>query len=233
MNLSSLQLCLLASTLAHGAVFSMICLSGSTQGELRPRSIMAGENLIEITFAADELFVPSEKVFTNPQSQSESTIPAATVRHEAASERYYPKVELTEKIPVLEPVNAADFNIPTLQSSIAEPAPAANALAIPFEQKSAPLSTNDFVSAGYLRAPKPAYPKAARKRREQGLVTISVSIDAHGYPVNCRVIGSSGFPSLDSAAVEAVRQWVFQPALAGKRAVSSEVEVPIRFELSN
>jgi len=234
MNLSSLQLCLLASTLAHGAVFSVIYLSGSSQGKLRPRSTMAGENLVEITLAADELFAPSEKASTNPQLQSESSIPAGDIRNEPASEPYHPKVELTEKVPVIESVNAADFKIPTLQSSVAAPMPDRNAVSAPCERNPATLiSMDDFVSAGYLRAPKPAYPKEARKRREQGLVTVGVSLDAHGYPVKCRVTGSSGFSSLDTAAVEAVSLWVFQPALSGKRAVPSEVEVPIRFELSN
>ena len=234
MNVSPLQLCFMASTLAHGAVLSGIYLSYSTQGPLS-QSTIVGEELIEITVAADDLFIQSgPRLGSSRQTKSLPTLTAGPVTKQLASEPGDPKVQTTGTVPIIESIKAAEFEIPVLQSSAAEPAPAFNAAIAPVEQKSATrLGTHDFVSASYLRAPKPAYPKEARKRKEQGLVIVGVSLDAFGHPLRCRVIGSSGFLSLDTAAVKAVNQWVFQPALSGNTAVTSEVEVPIRFELKN
>ncbi|MFW6162471.1 MAG: energy transducer TonB, partial [Planctomycetota bacterium] len=48
-----------------------------------------------------------------------------------------------------------------------------------------------------------------------------------------RVARSSGHAVLDEAAVAAVRRWRFTPARAGGAAVTAEVEIPIRFRLSD
>ena len=43
---------------------------------------------------------------------------------------------------------------------------------------------------------------------------------------------SSGFPVLDQAALETVRNWEFQPARIGTRPVASNVDVPIKFQIA-
>ena len=42
---------------------------------------------------------------------------------------------------------------------------------------------------------------------------------------------SSGFRSLDDAAVAEARKWQFVPAMRGPKAAEARVEVPVRFEL--
>lgn len=42
---------------------------------------------------------------------------------------------------------------------------------------------------------------------------------------------SAGFRDLDFAAVEAVKQWLFEPARRGKEAVPVWVLLPVKFEL--
>lgn len=88
------------------------------------------------------------------------------------------------------------------------------------------------VPANYLINPKPAYPLEARRRREEGLVVLSVQVDRDGFPSRIQVVQSSKFERLDAAAVEAVSQWRFTPARIGSLAVSSQIEVPIRFRLA-
>jgi protein TonB len=44
---------------------------------------------------------------------------------------------------------------------------------------------------------------------------------------------SSGFQSLDNAAVKAVQKWKFAPARMGSLAIASHVDIPIRFQLNN
>jgi protein TonB len=79
----------------------------------------------------------------------------------------------------------------------------------------------------------PTYPEAARRRGEQGRVMLRVSVSPEGAPLDVEVMGTSGHPSLDSAALSAVRQWRFIPATQAGRSVAAVAEVPIRFRLSD
>ncbi len=83
----------------------------------------------------------------------------------------------------------------------------------------------------YSRNPPPVYPARARQRRWEGTVLLEVSVNAQGLPATVQVKTTSSFAVLDEAAVEAVRQWVFEPARVDQNAVSAIVEVPVRFYL--
>ncbi|MBW7850726.1 MAG: energy transducer TonB [Rhodospirillales bacterium] len=86
-------------------------------------------------------------------------------------------------------------------------------------------------SAAYLRNPPPVYPLAARRRGLQGVVVLTVEVDAEGRPGLVTVRKSAGHALLDGSAVAAVRGWRFVPATSGGRPVASTVEVPVRFKL--
>ena len=78
---------------------------------------------------------------------------------------------------------------------------------------------------------EPTYPATAYRAREEGTVLVSADIDASGAPVSVDVARRSGSRALDQAAVTAVRQWRFDPAMRGGKAVTSTVEVPVEFRL--
>ena len=91
---------------------------------------------------------------------------------------------------------------------------------------------NSVAHADYARNPPPVYPNAARRREQQGTVTVRVLIGADGSVERAEVAESSGFDSLDDAALDTVRsRWRFVPARHGGLAVESWVLVPIRFAL--
>jgi protein TonB len=91
---------------------------------------------------------------------------------------------------------------------------------------------NSIAHADYARNPLPAYPAIARRRSQQGIVTVSVLVGADGSVERAEVADSSGFDTLDDAALETVRsRWRFVPARHGGLAVESWVLVPIRFAL--
>ena len=79
----------------------------------------------------------------------------------------------------------------------------------------------------------PTYPEIARRRGEEGRVVLRVSVSADGMPLDVEVMGSSGHPSLDAAALSAVRQWRFIPATQAGKSLPAVAEVPIRFHLNN
>jgi protein TonB len=78
---------------------------------------------------------------------------------------------------------------------------------------------------------QPEYPTMAYRNREEGSVLVRADVDALGTPVNVSLARRSGSRELDDAALAAVRQWHFRPAIEGGKAVASTVEVPIDFKL--
>lgn len=88
---------------------------------------------------------------------------------------------------------------------------------------------------GNVRAPRkrhhvsPIYPSVALAARLQGTVVLEATIDENGNMVNLRVLES--IPLLDGAAIEAVRQWKYEPTLLNGRPVPILMSVSVRFEL--
>jgi len=86
---------------------------------------------------------------------------------------------------------------------------------------------------GYLDNPKPVYPEASRRAKQEGTVLVRVLINEDGHPGNISILESSGFGALDRAAVDALQEWRFRPATVGSTKVKSLVVVPVRFRLNN
>jgi protein TonB len=85
---------------------------------------------------------------------------------------------------------------------------------------------------GYLRNPRPAYPKEARQARQEGVVMLRVSVNSAGRVTAVRIEQSSGYPTLDQSAQTTVNdQWLFKPAISNGERVAAELSVPIRFSI--
>jgi protein TonB len=85
----------------------------------------------------------------------------------------------------------------------------------------------------YRTNPKPDYPIASQRRREEGVVVLNVAVDAGGTPTSISLKRSSGHPLLDRAALDAVRRWTFEPARSGGVPMVSRLDVPVRFSLDD
>lgn len=122
--------------------------------------------------------------------------------------------------PVSAPVPAVPVPAPApVVSEAPKPAPA-------------PLPvTQPRFNADYLDNPKPAYPSISRRMGEEGEVRLRVHVDTAGNARQVEISHSSGFPRLDQAALDTVRQWRFIPARQGDQAISAWVIVPILFSL--
>ena len=60
---------------------------------------------------------------------------------------------------------------------------------------------------------------------------VRVLVKTDGFPDEVSVRKSSGYPILDRAALEAVRQWRFKPEKDGNIPINKYVDFPIKFEL--
>jgi protein TonB len=75
----------------------------------------------------------------------------------------------------------------------------------------------------------PQYPPDASARHIQGLVALDIQIGADGAVHNIAVV--EGDPVLAGAAVQAVRQWRYQPYSVDGRPVEMQTRITIRFTL--
>lgn len=83
----------------------------------------------------------------------------------------------------------------------------------------------------YKKNPEPAYPLLAKKRGYEGTVLLSVLVNENGLVENIWVFESCGYRILDNAALDAVKEWIFEPGRRGDELIEMWVEVPVRFEI--
>jgi len=84
--------------------------------------------------------------------------------------------------------------------------------------------------AKLVRQPHPVYPPLAKQARIQGTVKLSAIISKDGTIQKLEVI--SGHPLLVPAALEAVKQWVYQPTLLNGEPVEVITQIDVNFTLS-
>lgn len=120
----------------------------------------------------------------------------------------------------------------TSNAQPAEAEPASNATAPRAETPvSAPLIPPTHIG-GYLNNPRPAYPPLSIELGEAGVVMLQVSVSVDGRASDVQLARSSGFPRLDRAALQAVRNWRFRPAMRGNEPVAHTYDFSLKFDLS-
>jgi periplasmic protein TonB len=78
--------------------------------------------------------------------------------------------------------------------------------------------------------PEPEFSEEARKAKYQGTCTLGLIVGTDGRPSNIRVLSSLGM-GLDEKAIEAVKNWKFEPAMKDGHPVRVEIAVEVDFHL--
>lgn len=81
-----------------------------------------------------------------------------------------------------------------------------------------------------LFAPDPDYSEEARKAKYQGVVVLWLIVGPDGRPRDMKVVRPLGM-GLDQKAIEAVRQWKFEPAMKDGKPVAVQINVEVNFRL--
>ncbi|HWU25052.1 MAG TPA: energy transducer TonB [Rhizomicrobium sp.] len=76
------------------------------------------------------------------------------------------------------------------------------------------------------------YPRVAILKREEGVVYLQVLVLESGEVGDVSVLKSSGSPELDAAALLAVEDWRYLPAVRKGRPVRATIVVAIRYKLT-
>lgn len=87
---------------------------------------------------------------------------------------------------------------------------------------SAPMALNRIV---------PVYPRSARRRGREGVVTLEILVLGSGSVSKTEVVGSSGHSDLDAAAVSAVQTARFAPATEDGVQVEGRLRLTFEFRL--
>jgi protein TonB len=111
--------------------------------------------------------------------------------------------------------------------------PTATKVAPPRESSVAALASTPAVyDAAYLNNPAPRYPVRAFRDRAEGTVVVRAEILANGLSGRVELQTSSGFDSLDDAAMSTIKKWRFKPATVDGKAIAQWVTIPITFRLT-
>ena len=114
-------------------------------------------------------------------------------------------------------------------ASVLPPPPPPPAVVKPPTPKRITIGGN-VQQAKLVRQPKPTYPPLAKQARISGIVHLAAIISKDGTIQDLKVI--SGHPLLIPAALEAVKQWVYQPTLLNGEPVEVSTQIDVNFTLS-
>lgn len=130
-----------------------------------------------------------------------------------------PAVAAPAPLPVEKNTDGSEIDAakPVAEPAAAEPSPQRAAR---ISREPRPLASNSV----------PEYPPAALRSGIGGTVVVRAKIDASGKPAEVSIAKRSGNRDLDRAAVRAVRQWRFQPAIRNGKATASVVRIPVDFK---
>lgn len=213
-----LLFCLAASLAFHVLVFAFF------PGWMRVTVAPPAPVLDVVIASAEPESVPALPLLPSPEVQRRLQPSPQTVLPDV--------INKPERLPTETPIAVTQPNpaVPPALTVPVEPSRPA------VETKPAPVARVEAVTppaynAAYLRNPPPRYPQAARRNGDEGTVMLRVLVNPEGAPVQVELDRSSGSSPLDSAAVDAVRNWRFVPARRGTQNVEGWVRVPIVFRL--
>ncbi|MGL6071203.1 energy transducer TonB [Craterilacuibacter sp.] len=167
--------------------------------------------------------VQRQPAANKPLSRPErKAIPMRTAARSAASP------QLAALTPALSHAAQADQASLQAEPALATAAPSSGAMPGAKDELTLPQYRGD-----YLHNPRPAYPPLSLELAESGTVELRVDVSAAGQALAVELAKSSGYPRLDRAAREAVRQWRFTPARRGAQAIAHRFVVPIHFSLKS
>ena len=135
-------------------------------------------------------------------------------------------VDVVEKLPIGE-IPGAELP-PSVVTNEVKPVPTATSPV-------AVESPKPVIVGGLVKAPtrirnvSPIYPAIAQSARVQGVVIIEATISAGGKVIDAKILRS--IPLLDSAALEAVKQWEFTTPTLNGQPVPVIMTVTVNFTL--
>ena len=136
--------------------------------------------------------------------------------------------------------NAVESTAPTTgraKAPIARPVPAAGGLIVTQNGKviyrspsgQGQPAVNDGAERSLIHRVEPKYPADAKARHIQGSVVLDIQVLGDGTVGNVAMV--SGDPLLTQSAMDAVKQWRYQPEMENGQEIESQERVTVKFTL--
>lgn len=145
--------------------------------------------------------------------------------------------ELESPLPEPKPVQATISSHPSITVPLTRAGSVTSPSSSPqVPSTTAPLKPGIYRVGGGVSAPRavyfpdPEYSDEARRARYQGTCVLSLIVGPDGLPRDIKVTRSLGM-GLDEKAIEAVKQWRFQPAMKDGGPVAVAINVEVMFRL--
>jgi protein TonB len=158
-----------------------------------------------------------------PAPASHPTIPTRPFNSESLAQRLRPPAptDLPEAPAIGRTNNTPAGSLPGIVTSQVAPPPPPKAPAASVQVG------GQITPAQIVSRVEPVYPKFAQQSGASGMVELEATISADGKVKNARVI--SGNRMLQKAAVDAVLQWRYKPALLNGKAVEAPIDIKLNF----
>ncbi len=91
-------------------------------------------------------------------------------------------------------------------------------------------ATGDIKPPKLIKMVEPVYPEAARRAQVEGLVILEAATDKYGRVQSARVLRPLS-PALNQAAIEAVKQWIYEPAVIDGEPRGVTFTITVNFKL--
>jgi TonB family protein len=169
----------------------------------------------------DSVIIPLPTTTSTPQSGKGSAPIAETSKQPVKIEKKPPEVKPVQPATTpatTQPPSAIPTQQPAQQPTTAESTPAP----MPFVAIENPPEI--------IRREPAKYPEIAIKMGIQGRVTVEVTVDVQGKPIQTKVVKSSS-DVFNQAAIEAVMKYTFKPAMQSTGPVTAKVYISIDFRL--
>ena len=168
---------------------------------------------------------PSVPAAKNPSTAARNTPPIEPPRKPAVGEVHL-ATPVVNRAAEAQPGNDAAPSIDASENSNADPL-AGLAAGHP-KEPTAPLPIGgDVKQARLLKSVSPVYPPTARTQHLSGVVKIDALIDANGNVSTVTIISGPGL--LHQAALNAVKQWKYEPAELDGKPTSVHLMVTVQF----
>ena len=182
----------------------------------------------------DSVIIPLPTTASTSQSGKGSAPIAETSKQPVKIEKKQPEPQGQKPV---QPVSTPATTQPANTKPQAGQLPSATPIQQPAQQPNTTESTPapmPFVAIEnppeIIRREPAKYPEIAIKMGIQGRVTVEVTVDAQGKPIQTKVVKSSS-DVFNDAAVEAVMKYTFKPAMQSTGPVTAKVYIPIDFRL--
>ena len=188
----------------------------------------------------DSVIIPSPAITSTPQSGKGSAPITETSKQPVKNEKKQPEVK-----PVSQGQKPAQSTVApptTTQQTNTKPqasgqTPSATPTQQPVQQPSttesapAPMPFVAIENPPEIIHQEPAkYPDIAIKMGVQGRVTVEVTVDIQGKPIQAKVVKSAS-EVFNDAAIEAVMKYTFKPAMQSTGPVTAKIYIPVNFRL--